>query len=207
MLHPVSVPVSRSDPTDHHLAAGSPRILGPVRGPLVAEIVNVANLSTATLILHRCFRDKISKREISQCLEAYVHGQHHVPPNNKMNLPGFEILSMFIFRNSIQQPVAVGGLRRTLGRGPTDISLLWIGVAPEHQRKGYGMAMLQILEKTAMAEYGAKVISLCTDFDWEGAAPARAMYEKYGFRVESTFPIFWGKEECLQAWYVKKASS
>ena len=65
--------------------------------------------------------------------------------------------------------------------------------------------MLRALEDMAIERYCAEQISLCTDYEWEGSAPARAMYERYGFKVEQVFPIFWGREECLQAWYMKKA--
>ncbi len=184
---------------------GGVKPAAPVRGPVAAEPITQANINAATLILHRCFRDKISKREIDECLRVHLQGEHHVPANPKMNLPGFEILDMFIFRNSIKQPVAVGGLRRTQGRNAADVSFLWLGVAPEHRRKGYGIAMLAQLERLAIERYAAKWVSLCTDYEWEGSAPARAMYEKYGFQVEYTFPIFWGKEECMQVWYMKAA--
>lgn len=183
--------------------SGQRAVRGPQRGLLVPEFVTSKNVDTTTLILHRCFRDQASKADISGCLNGFISGHLAVPANHKMNIPGFEILAMFLFRNSIRQPVAAGGLCRTEGRAADDVSLLWIGVAPEHRRKGYGNALLRSLEHEAAISHNAHVLSLYTDYDWEGAAPARKMYESYGFEFESTFPAFWDKEQCRQVWYRK----
>ena len=71
--------------------------------------------------------------------------------------------------------VAMGALRRT---GPSRAEIKRMRVHPDHQRRGYGTAVLQALEARAR-ELGCRTLHLDTTARQAGA---RRFYEKHGFR-------------------------
>ena len=73
--------------------------------------------------------------------------------------------------------VGITGLYRRPGEEPNMAWLGWLGVLPEHRKKGYARAALKLMERRAH-QLGCEVLFVYTE---RNNQPAQALYESAGF--------------------------
>lgn len=101
---------------------------------------------------------------------------------NGMLFSSISMIRLFANRDIRKLIKATEKEKKKLKTGPF-LYLMLMGVAPEHQRKGYGTQLLVYLCKRADREKKAIYLEIQNEMNVQ-------WYEKFGFKVVKQIPIF-----------------
>jgi ribosomal protein S18 acetylase RimI-like enzyme len=147
-------------------------------------------------------KDSASNRQLLEVLTARLPQWFAQADSNRHYAEQAEILEGWVAWIS-GEPTGLLLLKR---HGPASAEIYWLGVAPEHHRRGIGQVLVRTVERQLKGEKARHlfVMTLHPDVDYEPYQRTRAFYEALGFDfvlTDGQRPI--GPSRDPLAWYLK----